>query len=566
MTFEQRILLQGRRKTAMELARHRLMVAVFLFIGAFSVMALRTVELGLVEKLAEPAERSAALPALAAGRADIVDRNGVLLATTLDTASLYADPALVMDAEDAARRLVGVLPGLSVAEVVAKLTSSRRFVWLKRKLTPAQQWRVNALGIPGLAFKPEEQRVYPHGRLAAHVLGYVDVDGQGLGGVEHFFNDRLTDPAHVGDRLALSLDARVQHALADELRTTMRAHSAAAAAGVVMDVASGEVLAMVSLPDFDPHQAGAATSGARFNRVTKGVYELGSTFKTFTMASALEIGAVRLGDSFDATEPLRISRFTIRDDHARNRHLTVPEIFAYSSNIGSARIAHQMGADIQQAFLGRLGLLRPATIELTEVGRPITPDRWRDVSTMTISYGHGIAVSPLQLANAIAATVNGGVLIPATLVKESGIGDLQGQGPAAGQRVLSPATSRTMRQLMRLVVTHGTGGNGDAPGYRVGGKTGTAEKAVAGRYHRKALMSSFVGVFPIEAPRYLVLAVVDEPRGTKQTFGFAGGGWVAAPVVRNTILRAAPLLGVTPAVADERMTQRVALHMAAEDD
>lgn len=540
-------------------ARGRLMVGAVLFLLAFGLMGLRTLELGVSapapEKVQE--ERQIAVAPVTVDRADIVDRNGEILAVNLQTSSLYANPRMIKEPRAIAEQLAVILPGVSVADMEQKLASSKAFVWIKRKLTPRQKWQVNALGVPGLQFKDEEDRLYPHGRLAAHALGYVDVDGRGLSGIEHYFNDRLSDEARTGEPLRLSLDIRVQYALADELEAAMRAHQAIGAAGLVMDVNTGELIALVSLPDFDPNNVKGVSDNERFNRATKGVYELGSTFKTFTFANALDDGVATLEDGYDATKPLRVSRFLIRDDHPKERYLKLPEIFAFSSNIGTAQMALDIGADRQREFLDSVGLLTPSSLELTEVGAPMYPAAWRKVSTMTISYGHGIAVSPVQLATGISAMVNGGRRNEATLVRNAG-------GWRQGHQVINGATSRQIRQLLRLAVTKGTGGGSDAPGYRVGGKTGTAEKAVGGGYDRKALISSFIGIYPMDDPQYAVFALLDEPKGTKATHGFASGGWVAAPVVKNVILRTAPMLGILPKQEDEQLYQRIAL-MIDED-
>lgn len=546
-------------QSPLAVARTRLMVGVLLFMVAFGLMGIRTIELGMSAPTTQrTATREIVVPPVTFARADIVDRNGELLAVNLQSSSLYANPREVKDPVGLAQKLVAVLPELSQAELEQKLSSKRAFVWIKRKLTPKQKWAVNAIGDPALDFRNEEDRLYPHGRLASHALGYVDVDGNGIAGVEHYFDDRLSEAARAGEPLQLSLDVRVQYALADELEAAMRAHQAIGAAGLVMDVNTGEVIAMVSMPDFDPNNIRGVGETERFNRVTKGVYELGSTFKTFTFANALDDGIATFEDGYDATKPLRISRFTINDDHPKSRYLTLPEIFAFSSNIGTAQMALDIGGERQQEFLQTLGLLTPANLELTEVGAPMYPSTWRKVSTMTISYGHGIAVSPVQLATGISSMVNGGRLNTPTLLKTR-------DQISGGQPVISSATSRQMRQLLRLAVTKGTGGRSDARGYRVGGKTGTAEKAVGGGYDRKALISSFMGVYPMDDPQYAVFALLDEPKGTKETFGYASGGWVAAPVVKNVILRTAPLLGVLPKAEDEDLYQRVAL-MIEDDD
>lgn len=546
------------KQTPMSVARSRLLIGVVLFMAAFVLMSVRTIDLGMSAPLPQrTAERQIVVPPVVFERSDIVDRNGEVLAVNLQTSSLYANPLKIKNPTLVAEQLAGILPGLSRAELEQKLSSKKSFIWIKRKLTPRQKWQVNALGVPALNFREEEDRLYPHGRLAAHALGYVDVDGNGLAGVEHYFQDRLSEKGRTGEPLALSLDIRVQYALADELEAAMRAHKAVGAAGLVMDVRTGEVLALVSMPDYDPNNIRGVSDEQRFNRASKGVYELGSTFKTFTFANALDDGVATLEDGYDATKPLKISRFLIRDDHPKKRYLKLPEIFAFSSNIGTAQLALDIGGDRQQEFMQSIGLLSPSNVELTEVGAPMYPEKWRKVSTMTISYGHGIAVSPLQLASGISAVVNGGTFHTPTLLKNS-------QAWQDGKQVISPATSRQMRQLLRLAVTKGTGGRSDAVGYRVGGKTGTAEKASNGGYARKSLISSFMGVYPMDDPQYAVFALLDEPKGTKETYGFAGGGWVAAPVVKNVILRTAPLLGVLPREEDEGLYQRVALMI--EDD
>ena len=536
--------LDGTTKQALETGRNRLLMGGALFAVAFTAIAFRLTDVAVVKPTGEPhIAQTTGTPAFTAGRADIVDRNGVILATSLNTASLYANPRHVLDPRDAAEKLSRVLPELRPAEVLAKLTSGRSFVWIKRHLTPRQHYAVNRQGLPGLYFQREERRVYPQGRLFSHIVGFAGIDGIGLAGVEKKFNDSLRAGAKV---LELSVDTRVQHLLYREIADAVSKFRAAGGAGVVMDVDSGEILALVSLPDFDPNIPARAASKARFNRATLGVYEMGSTFKIFTTAMALDSGAVRMSSGFDASKPIRIARFTITDFHGKNRWLSVPEIFMYSSNIGSAKMALAVGGKLQRDYLGRLGLLRAANVEVPEVGSPLTPVRWRPINTMTIAYGHGIAVSPVQVAQAVTAVTNGGIHHRATILKA-----LKGVR-AKGRRVLKARTSAEMRKLLRLVVTGGTGRKGHAPGYIVGGKTGTAEKIGARGYRAKALVSSFVGVFPMTKPRYVVLVLIDEPRGTKQTFGYATGGWVAAPAVSRFISRAGPILGVAPVSEDSQ--------------
>jgi cell division protein FtsI (penicillin-binding protein 3) len=545
-----RVHLEGTRKQALETGRNRLLVTGVMLALAFLLVAGRLTSLALFEGGAEPSIARAA-PALASsspaarqpavGRADIVDRNGIVLATSLPTASLYADPSEILDADEAARRLGAVLPDIDVQRMRTKLASKRRFAWLRRNLTPKQQHQVNRLGIPGIYFRRTERRIYPHGAEAAHILGLTDVDGNGIAGIEGQFDRALRSG---GEHVALSIDLRLQAMLRDELVSTVADFRALGAAGVILDVHTGEVMALVSLPDFDPNDPTSAKGEAPFNRVTKGVYELGSIFKLLTAAMALDSGTVTLRGGYDASKPIRIARFTITDYHPKNRWLSVPEILVHSSNIGAAKMALDVGTKTQREYLKRFGLLRPATVELPEVGTPLAPSPWREINTMTISYGHGIAVSPLQMVNAVATVVNGGLRHRPTIIKHEG-------PPLTGTRILSERTSRQMRGLMNLVVSRGTGKNARVPGYRVGGKTGTAEKAASRGYRRRDLISSFVAAFPIDDPKYAMLILVDEPKGNKRTYGYATGGWVAAPAIGRMVRRMAPLMGIAPATDEE---------------
>lgn len=533
-----KIRIEGDRKSAIETGRNRLIVAGALFAAAFGAIAVRVVDVALLTDTSEPpVTRSVARDERATGRAEIVDRNGVLMATSLNTASLYANPHMVLDPEQAALKLKTALPDIDVADVERRLRSDRGFVWLRRHLTPRQQYAVNRLGIPALNFQREERRIYPLGPLASHVLGFTDIDNRGLAGVERFFDKDLRTRQN---GLPLSIDVRVQHVVEHELTAAMQKFSAIGAAGLVMDVNTGEILAMASFPGYDPNQPTSIDDEVRFNRTTLGVYEMGSTFKIFTTAMALDAGTTSMRGGYDATEPIRIARFTIRDDHAKKRWLSTPEIFMYSSNIGSVKMALDVGVEGHRKFLANLGMTRPAEIELSEVGAPLVPGRWREINTMTIAFGHGLAVSPLQLAAGVSAVVNGGLYRAPTLLRRA-----PGDVPK-GRRVISAETSEKMRRLMRLVVEKGTGTKADVPGYVVGGKTGTAEKASAHGYRKKALISSFIGAFPMQKPRYVVLAMLDEAKGTKETFGFASGGWVAAPAVSEIVRRIAPVLGIEP--------------------
>lgn len=532
-----RVEIEGRAKQVIETGRNRLVFGGVMFALAFLTIGCRLVDLSVLE--AEPQVRAAEVPSFVESpvqRADIVDRSGVVLATNLGVQSLYANPREVLDVASAARRLVAVLPELNENEVKARLKLDRAFVWLRRKLTPKQQAAVIRQGIPGIYFRREETRVYPHGRLAAHVVGLAGDDNVGLTGIERTFDDVLRESE---EPLRLSLDIRVQQVVREALSRAAEKFRATGGAAIVMAAHSGEIVSMVSLPDYDPNVFENVDPEAEFNRGTLGVYEMGSTFKLFTAAMALESGKASLRSSYDASRPIKVARFLISDFHAKNRWLTVPEIIVYSSNIGAVRMALDVGIDGQRGFLERIGMLDRSAVELPEVGDPLIPSPWREINTMTIAFGHGLSVSPVQLVSGVATLVNGGMFYPATLLKRP-------PGAAPGRRVISAKVSDQMRWLMRQVVGHGTGRNADTEAYPVGGKTGTAEKAGRGGYRRKSLLSSFVGAFPIDDPRYVVVAMLDDPQPTKETYGYATGGWVAAPVVKEIVERTGPLLGLPP--------------------
>jgi cell division protein FtsI (penicillin-binding protein 3) len=535
---------------SLETSQTRLVITGALFALAFLVIGLRLVEVAGFKAGESRLARNHGVEKVLVSRADILDRNGVLLATTLAAPSLYANPKQIQQNQDArrvAQKIASVLPDLNESEIYAKLASDKSFVWLKRHLTPSEEFAVNRLGIPGLMFQSEERRVYPKGNLAAHVVGFVGIDDKGLAGIERGFDEVLRDRRQP---VELSLDIRLQYILRDEIFRQIADFRAEGGMGLIMDVNTGEVLALVSLPDFDPNTPGTANEKTIFDRVTLGTYEMGSTFKIFNTAMALETHTATLASSYDATNPIHIAGFTIHDDHPQRRWLSVPEIFQYSSNIGSVKMALDAGTDRQRDFLGRLGLLKTPNFELPEVAAPLVPAPWHTINTMTVAFGHGISVSPLQMASAVSAVVNGGVMHRPTIIRH------QGGAPVAGQQVLSPRTSEDMRRLLRLVVERGTGKQVNAPGYLVGGKTGTAEKVAAGRYERKGLLSSFVGAFPITDPRFLIMISIDEPHGNKQSFGFATGGWTAAPAVGRVVQRMAPLMGIQPVDEDSPEIRR----------
>lgn len=517
-------------------------IVVFLMLGYLAI-GVRLVDMTVLSGGEPPPVMAAAdvVPLTKSLRAPILDRNGMPVAVTLKMTSLYADTTMVEEPEELARRLDKILPGQGYKDLLQKLTSGKKFIWIRRDLAPKQAYAVNALGDPALGFQEEARRVYPDAGLLSHVTGYTDIDGKGLSGIERYFDRQLSAAAAP---VTLTIDLRVQHMMRRALAAAMSKHRAKAAIGMVMDVNTGEIISMVSLPDFDPNHLKDAKDAEKFNRATLGVFEMGSTFKLFSTAAALDSGQVNFSSVFDATEPIKRGRFTISDFHPKRRPLTVPEIFIYSSNIGTAKMSEKIGSDRVQDFYRSLGFMTQSQIELPERGTPLYPSPWRDISTITTSFGHGIAISPLHLIRAASALVNGGVLHPATLVKSD--------QPPAGERVISEKTSRQLRKLLELVVANGTGGNAYVEGYDVGGKTGTAEKNARGGYEKDVLLSSFLGFFPIQSPRYAVLAILDEPQGIEETKGFATGGWTAAPVVARVIEEMGPLFMIQPDLARTR--------------
>ncbi len=525
----------------LSLTYHRLMLIMLVFAGVTFLIVMRLMFLQLFTDRATASLGNPLIPA----RADIVDRNGVPLARTIDAWSIAVHPnKLLNHPRELAIKLNQLMPEQSVAQYEAILRSGKSFAYLRRRAVPELVSAVNALGEPSIEFMREPERLYPQTGLAAHILGWTDYDGRGVSGMEKVLDARLSDPASRGTPVELSIDARVQATLETELGAAMAKFSAIGAAGIVLDIKTGEVIAMTSLPQLNPNAPGRDMVEAGFNRATYGVYELGSTFKPFTVAMAMDAGIVKsFGQMYDCPRGLAVGNHTITDTHPFGRACSVAEIMKESSNIGTAKIAHQLGAVRQQEFLRKMGFMERVKIELPERGRTLTPakNNWGDAATMTVGFGHGIAVTPLHLATGYATLFNGGIWHPATLLKVA-----PGRAPAESRRVFSEDTSRRMRSLLRLVVTDGTGKKADAPGYRIGGKTGTAEKIVGGRYTGAAVVTTFAGVFPMDEPRYVVVAMLDDPKATADTYGFHTAGWNVAPVISKVVARAGPLLGVRP--------------------
>lgn len=536
---------EGTGKSADVQARSRILLSMIILGLAYAVIVGRLAMLGFVE----PDERTySAKPdiSITAKRPDIRDRNGETLATDIVTSSLFAEPNKIVDVDEAVEKLTSVLPDLNLKTIHRRLSSKAGFVWLKRELTPAKESQILALGIPGVGFRKETRRFYPNSETASHIVGHVNIDNVGIAGLEKYIDDRgLKQLRSLGfasnqdlQPVHLSIDLRVQHYVREELAEAMRRYKAIAAGAVVLNAKTGEVVAMASLPDYNPNKPVDALKKENLNRVSAGLFEMGSTFKTFTTAMALDSGKVNMNSRFDARKPLRIGGHTINDFHAKRRILSVPEVFIYSSNIGTAKMADAVGIEGHRQFLHKIGLLSRVPFELPEVAFPVEPKTWRKIHSVTISYGHGATTTPLQTAVAGAALVNGGKLINPTLFPRS-----QSQADAEAVQVISETTSQNMRDLMRMNVEQGSGARAEVPGFRVGGKTGTAEKVVNGRYSGDVRFNAFLATFPVDDPQYVVLVFIDEPK-PEEGKSSATAGLNAAPVVGNIIRRSASVLGV----------------------
>jgi cell division protein FtsI (penicillin-binding protein 3) len=541
-------LLYGRDVDRTVKTRARIGLAILVFAIGYAVIAARLVMFAAVPD-GQGSRRIGGHDAVATARPDILDRNGEILATDVRTPSLFGEPHRIIDVDEASELLTAVMTDIDAAELRKRLGSKRRFVWLKREITPKQREQIHRLGIPGIGFLPENNRIYPNGAEVSHLVGHVNIDNQGIAGIEKWLDARGLADLHLAglasDRLQkpveLAVDLRVQHAMRDELVAARTKFKALAVAGLLTDVRTGEIISMVSLPDYNSNNPREALDPTRINRLTTGVFEMGSTFKALTVAMALDSGKITLKSSFDARGGLHYGKFTIHDFHAQNRVLTVPEIFTYSSNIGTARMALSLGVEHHKWFLRKLGQLERLRTELPESAEPLVPRRWGELNTVTIAFGHGLSVAPLQAVAAIGALMNGGRLIPPTFLKRS-----EQEAMALATQVVKPETSDKMRYLMRLNVEKGTATKADVKGYYVGGKTGTSEKVVGGRYSKTKVLTSFTAVMPSDQPRYLLLIMLDEPQATPETHGYATSGWNAVPVGGAVIGRIAPLLGLEP--------------------
>ena len=546
--FTPTIALDGARKQRGNLTQARIRWMILAVILGFGLVGGRLVQLGMVET--DQTIEGQARDVITATRPPILDRNGLEMAVDIRVPSLYAEPRRIIDVEEAVRALRTVLPNLDEKWLRDRLTGDQGFVWVQRELTPAIQDAVMRLGIPGIDFITESKRFYPAMSEASHILGSTNVDNQGIAGIERHMDAEsvalLQDLGLArGNALApveLSVDMRVQHIMHEQLADALTRYQAIAAAGVMMDIHTGEVIALASLPDFNPNEPASALVKDTFNRITSGIFEPGSIFKTVTMAGALDSGSVAITDQFDARYGIRFGRYTIDDFHGKHRILSLPEVYKYSSNIGTIRIMQAMGKDNFRAFLSRMKFDERVEFELPEMRVPTVPKELSEVGAATASFGHGLSVSPLHMVTAYAAFANGGNYIAPTLYKR----DIA-EAEALYQRVISPETSASLRYLMRLNALEGSGSqmNKAAQGYRAGGKTGTAEKVVDGRYSSSKVTNFFASVFPLDNPRYAMVIMVDEPKAENPQSGTTAG-WNAGAVSGRVIQRVAPMLGVAP--------------------
>jgi cell division protein FtsI (penicillin-binding protein 3) len=536
--------------TRLDRSSGRIRLIALVMVAAYVGIAVKLVALGASHEPPQSLKAAADLAASGA-RPDLLDRNGAILATDVKTMSVFADPRQIIDKDEAVELITAVLPDVDAKELRERLGSKRGFVWVKRQVTEKEQDEIFHLGLPGVGFIPENKRVYPNGPLGAHVIGFVDKDNIGIAGMEKYLDQQsLTDPHVAGftvdpaalKPVRLSLDLKATHALRDELSAGLERFRAKAAAGAIIDVNTGEVIALESLPDFDPNDPGDVKDPERINRVTVGVYEMGSTFKALSLAMALESGKVTLNSRIDARQSLRYGHFTIHDFDATHRMLSVPEVFTHSSNIGAARMALMVGVEGHQAFLKKMGQLDRLRTELPENAEPLVPKHWGELNTMTIAFGQGLNVAPIQALMAVAALVNGGNLITPTFLVRN-----EAEAAALARRVVSPQTSESMRYLMRANATHGSAGFANIPGYYVGGKTGTADKIVHGHYSHDKVFTTFMAITPADKPKYLYLVMYDEPQALPEDGGFHTAAHNAGRTAGRLIERVEPLEGVPPA-------------------
>ena len=535
-------------RTRLDKSGSRIRLVALGFLALYGVIGAKLVMLGLKTDVQQAAR--AGLITVSAPRPDIVDRNGELMATDVRTVSVFAEPRRLIDKDEAVELLTAVLPDVDAKELRERIGSKKGFVWVKRAITPKQQEEVYRLGLPGVGFLPDIKRIYPNGPIAAHVLGYANIDNIGIAGIEKYIDRQGFGELHGAGLdieaadirpVTLSIDMRITHALREEIAAGIVKYKAKAGAGAILDVTTGEVVALASLPDYDPNNPIDAQDPARINRLAVGVYEMGSTFKAISIAMALELNKVTLNSRIDARQNLRYGRFTIHDFHAQHRVLSVPEVFTHSSNIGTARMAMMVGVEGHKAFLRKMGQLTRMVTELPENAAPLVPANWGELNTITIAFGQGLNVAPLQSMMAVAGLVNGGMMMTPTFLKRG-----EAEAKAVATRVVRPETSEALRYLLRLNAEQGSAKLANIPGYYIGGKTGTADKIIRGRYSKDRVFTTFMAISPADKPKYLFLVLYDEPQGLPETQGFRTAAWNAGTVTGKVIERVGPLLGAPP--------------------
>lgn len=542
------IALDGARKTRTNLTQSRIRFAIFGLLVVFGIIGLKLVHLGMAD--ASEFSQGQARDAITASRPAILDRNGMELAMDILVPSMFAAPRRIIDVDEAVEKLHAEMPEMDKDWLRAKLDGDEGFVWLKREMSPAAQNRIFDLGIPGIDFRTESKRYYPGGNVASHILGAVNIDSQGIAGIERYLDKEEVEVLQEFglargrdlEPVYLSIDLRVQNAMHQELSDAMERYEAIAASGVMIDISTGEILSLVSLPDFDPNDPATALEEGRLNNITAGTFELGSTFKTVTIAAAIDGGAVSISDSFDATQSVRFGRFSIGDFHGKNRILSLPEVYKYSSNIGTIKIMQELGKDNFRAFLTRVGFDDALQVELPETKRSNIPEEFSEIVAATASFGHGLTITPLHMVSAMGAFANDGFLVPATLFKRT-----EAEARELGRTVISARTSAYMRYLMRLNALEGSGRITDriATGYMIGGKTGTADKVVEGRYDSSKNLNAFASVFPMDNPRYAMIILVDEPQRENAQSGRTAA-WNAGAVSGRIVQKIAPMLDILP--------------------
>lgn len=535
--------------------RTRMLMVIIAFTVGFGILSIRLIQVASNDFAGQ---RRMLTQQNNGNRIDIVDRNGNLLAVNVPSASLFANPHKVIDPENAVSKLKKVFPDIDAKKVLAELKSNKSFVWIKRDLSPKQQQDIFNFGMPGFQFENEQKRVYTYGKMFSHVIGYVGRDMEGLAGIERYYDElsanSYADNLKVDNQLEISLDVRLQNILSEELDFTIEKFNAKGGTAIVVNPNNGEVLAMVSKPDFDPHFPGKSDSSALFNIATQGVYEMGSGIKSLPMAIALDTGKVRITDAYDLSY-MKVSGFQVKDYHQNKGWKSVAEIFTKSSNVGMGQIMLEIGKQNLRAYFKKLRLLDKLELEVPECGRPLFQpfSRWSDLGLVTMSYGYAFSQTPAHFIQAMIPVVNGGVLYPLTLIKK------KSSDAIAGERVFEESTSKNMLKMMRLTVSEGTGKRAEVPGYYVAGKTGTADKLVDGKYEKgnkgSKRISSFLGTMPATDPKFLLYVVIDEPKGIKDTHGFAGGGWTAAPTANKIFKRIAALYGISKLSEDDELVK-----------